>query len=517
MKAEYFYLLYFLSKFVLYLIHSGCKNKNVVNNKQFLLTNNKKHFPNLKEIQSIGDFSLYLGKDSEYCCVKNGDNEIHLLGVMYDWEMPSLSNAQILENISQNHTLDAIIDSTDRYCGHFVLIIKIGSQIFIVNDAAAQKEVYYDSEFTTFGSQPKLLGLAVNLIDHTDEDAIKFYDSELFKRECLFIGETTHKKNIYHLLPNHLLNISEKRRERFFPNEKLDKKANSDIVIKTVRMLRGYITAVSNRSDIKMGVTGGYDSRVLFLASLNVDCEYFISQQSFMDENYYELVIPRRLCEHFGEKLNFEIYEQYVVDMMNVDYLNDVDFPRFIKPIENDTKHLVYVNGNISEIARNYYGYFKRLSGSDLNFLTNNTVSKFVSKQYDKWLEAKVIFKKYGYHYLDMFYWEEKMGNWAAKGKTESFAFNKHIISPFNSRDLIKLLLSSERKHRDAYFNRLYDLIIYELSGRDEWITKLPVNPTAKKRIVKYMKTIRVFNLYRYIIFRLRKLKLKNFLFSHNS
>lgn len=165
-----------------------------MNNKQFLLTNNKKYFSNLKEIQSIGDFSLYVGKDSEYCCVKNGDNEIHLLGVMYDWEMPSLSNAQILENISHNQTLDAILESTDRYCGHFVLIIKIGSQIFIVNDAAAQKEVYYDSEFTTFGSQPKLLGLATNLIDHTDEDAIEFYDSELFKRESLFIGETTHKK-----------------------------------------------------------------------------------------------------------------------------------------------------------------------------------------------------------------------------------------------------------------------------------------------------------------------------------
>lgn len=478
-----------------------------MNNKQFLLTKNKKDFLNLKEIQTIGDFSLYVGENSEYCCVKNGNNEFHLLGVLYDWEFPSLSNAEILENISRNHTLEDILKSTGKYCGHFVLIVKIENKMFIVNDTAAQKEVYYDSDFTTFGSQPKLLGLATDLIDHTDKDAIEFYDSELFKRERLFINETTHKKNIYHLLPNHFLNVSEKKRERFFPNEKLEKNTNSYIVAKVTEILKGYIKAISMRNDIKMGVTGGYDSRVLFLASLDVECEYFVSQQSFMYKDFYDLVIPKSLSEHFGKKLNLEIYEDYDVDMTNADYLNDVDFPRFIKPIESDTKHFIYINGNISEIARNYYGYFNRLSGSDLCFLMNNAVSKFIAKRYDKWLVNRLLFEKYGYHYLDMFYWEEKMGNWAAKGKTESIAFNKDIISPFNSRDLIKLLLSSKRKDRDAYFNRLYDLLIYELSGKDEWITKLPVNPTTKKTIVKYMKKMGVFNLYRYVILKLRRLK----------
>ena len=100
------------------------------------------------------------------------------------------------------------------------------------------------------------------------------------------------------------------------------------------------------------------------------------------------------------------------------------------------------------------------------------------------------------------------MGNWAAKFKTETCALGKEVTSPFNSRELLMLLLSTRRKERDSHFNRLYDLIIYELSGKDKKIMKIPINPCRKQTIIRLMKYFRLYNLYRHVGVKTKKLKL---------
>jgi hypothetical protein len=52
----------------------------------------------------------------------------------------------------------------------------------IFNDAVGQKEVYHDNEFSCFGNQPKIIGLAKQLYDHIRENALNYYNSAFFKR-----------------------------------------------------------------------------------------------------------------------------------------------------------------------------------------------------------------------------------------------------------------------------------------------------------------------------------------------
>lgn len=470
-----------------------------MNRNQFLLTKNKGNFPNLDETQQIGDYFLYLGKDSEYCYVKNENGEFHLLGSMYDWESTQHSNIQILENISREKVLKEILKMVDNYCGEFVLIMKLFGELFIANDASGQKEVYYDNEFSSFGTQPKLLGLATNLVEHISEDAKEYYNSQIFKEKCFFVGNTTHKRNIYHLLPNHFLSIKEKNTQRFFPCQTLEKNSLEYVAQKSSEMLKGYISAISKRNKLKIAVTGGYDSRLLFLASLNIECEYFVSKYPYMNDSHHDILIPKRLTSYFDKDLIIEVDENLILKTLtNTDYINDIDFPRFLN-LKKYTNDVIYINGNISETARNYFGYLRNATAGDLCFLSGNSTSDFATKQYSSWLKNKSVFEKYGYHYLDMFYWEEKMGNWAAKFKTESHALDINFISPFNSRDLLKLLLSTKRKSRDSHFNRLYDLIIYELSGKDNNMAKIDINPCRKQKIIRLMKYFRIYNLYRYV------------------
>ncbi len=416
---------------------------------------------------------------------------------MYDWENPQFLNKQILENISQKYELEEIVSASDNYCGQFVLIVKLYDEIFIFNDAASQKEIYYDNEFTCFGTQPKLLGLSVDLLEHTSEDAKEYYHSHNFKKNRLFVWNTTHKSNIFHLMPNHILNVKEKSTNRFFPSEILKKNSLEYVSQKSSLMLKGYISAISKRNKLKMAVTGGYDSRVLFLASLNVECEYFVLRHPNMNDLHNDIFIPKRLTSYYDKDFIIEDDNNMTEANEDTDYINDIDFPRFWLSRNKSNSDLTYINGNVSEIARNTYGYYKNATAKDLCFLKGNITSSFVTKQYDIWLKNKSVFKKYGYHYLDMFYWEERMGNWQAKSKTEAHALGRNVLSPFNSRKLLKLLLSTKRKDRDSYFNRLYDLIIYELSEKDNEIMKIPINPGRKKTIIGLMKYFKIYNLYR--------------------
>lgn len=456
----------------------------------------------LNRVHHIGDYFLYPGKDLEYCFIENENSAFYLLGSMYDWEKPHFTNQQILEVISHSQTIEDVLRVSAYYCGEFILIVKISGKLYLLNDATAQKEVYYDSTFTCFGTQPKLLGLVTDLLDHDAEDAKTYYNSKIFQKKRLFIGNTTHKKNIFHLLPNHFLDITGKRVQRFFPGEKLKKQSIAVVAQKSARILKGYIDAISKRHKLKMAVTGGYDSRVLFLASLDVECEYYVSKHASMKGSHHDIYIPQRLTRICNKNFKIEEDEKINASLTNVDYSNDIDFPRFLNIKHNPD--FTYIVGSISEIARNYFGYHKNATAADLCYLSGNSTSKFAIREYTKWLKNKKIFKQYGYHYLDMFYWEEKMGNWAAKAKTENYALGRDTISPFNSRALLSLLLRTNRKHRDSHFNKLYDLIISELSNGNEEILRLPVNPCRKQNTIRFMKTCGVYNSYRNIGLKLR-------------
>lgn len=477
-----------------------------MNRKQFLLTEKSIVDADLKQVDKIGDYYLYLGSDSDYCRVKNGYGEYHLLGYVYDWRRPSLSNYDLLKRISCFGILSSVFNATDDYCGDFILIVKLQNRIYVFNDATGRKEIYYDDKFICLGTQPKILGKVIELKNHTDNDARRYYGSDIFMKKNYFVGNTTHKKNIFHLIPNHCISLTSKTVFRFFPSSVIKIKDPYQTAYIAAHMLKGYLKAIYNRNNgkLKMGVTGGYDSRVLFLASLDIKCKYYVMQTRFMNKDHYDITIPQKLVNHFGKDFEIEIADSSM-SVISKNYYNDIDFRWFVEVTE-DAKKYVFIDGNVSEIARNLYGD-NNLNAKDISFMYGNSDMKFPIKQYEKWLEDIRMFKSCGYHYLDMFYWEERMGNWGAKARTENNALYREVVAPFNSRGLLKLLLSTDRKLRDKNATKLYDMIISVLSYDDKFVMNLPINPCLKKNMIRFMGKLGIYNLYRQIGIKTRKLK----------
>jgi hypothetical protein len=455
-------------------------------NKQFLFTKHKKHSNNITILsEEIADYILYYHKNLHFNKAETKDKSIYLLGDLFDYEVNSASNKTLLNQLAETVSLKTFFERLDQFYGEYIIIYKTKNHLIILNDCCAQHEVYYNSDYTEFGSQ---ICLFEDLIAHKNHS---YYDSKLFQQKKLYIGNTTPYSNINHLIANHYLDVLNFKTIRFYPNKTLEALDLEMVAKKASQQLKGYVTAISKQYKIVLPVTGGFDSRLLFLASLDLDCEYFVSKHANMDNNHYDITIAQQLCDLYGKTLH--IIEDTSENNIALESNNTLDFPRN-GSFPKKTKNKAVVNGNISEIARNYFNYHKKLTGEKLSLLNGFSQNDFAINQYQNWLDTnQPILKAFNFNTLDLFYWEEKMSNWTAKAKTEANTINVSLFSPFNSRSLLELLLSTNKKHRDKFTSKLYKAIICNLTDKYEVVNNIPTNPNLERKRALILKKLRLF------------------------
>lgn len=445
----------------------------------------------------VEGYTLFTHPLLNHTTAKSEHTELHLLGDIYDWVNPFQNNEQILASLAKNESWDNFLVELASYSGRFIIIYLSANAFYIINDACAQLEVYHNNSFSAFGSQPKIIKLVNKHYPYTDKTEVNFFRSKAFLSKGVYYGNKTHVQNIKHLLPNHHLNIRGKKMVRNYPTEPIIHMPVNEAAGRAVIMLTGYLKAIAHRERIAIALTAGYDSRVLFLASLNLPTAYFLHRHSRMSNTHYDITISDQLIKMF--KKEFAVIptippEQTVYPNS---YALSLDFPRYWSiPVMIYNEH-TYITGNIGKIARNYFGYHKKPSARYLSLLSGYKNAKAVVSEYQEWLDTnEALFASHGYSVLDMFYWEEIMGNWGAKAKTESYALGMKAISPFNSRLLLTILLSTERKFRDAYNNTLYNRIIELLAPE---ALDIPINPTKTYRFTKALRFLRLYSAFSYL------------------
>ena len=472
-------------------------------NRQFLLSANE--MSDLPwEMVKIDGFNLFYHHGLEYEQAKKGEVELHLLGFLFDYRNPENTNKNILDILASKGAFNEFIEQLSDYSGHYAIIYKDNDKLILLNDACSQYEIYYDLSFSHFGSQPKLLAKVMTLNKYDSEEEVEFFNSASFKERKLFIGSGTHAENVKHLLPNHFIDLRKKAVTRFFPDKRINRLSIDEASDMACEMIKGYLKAASLRNKIYMGVTAGYDSRVLFLASRDLNCSYYVTKLPDMDESHPDIIIPKELTKRLNKE--FSVVTEEICDDETFKILEEsIDFPqRVFMP---DSKYLdcILINGNLSEIARSFFGNNNNMSGRELAIIMDYPGNRYVGKEYSKWLaESRPVFKRYGYHTLDMFYWEEKMAKWAAKGKTVMGTLNHIVYSPFCSHKLLTILLSTPRRHRDKYYNILYQNIFRKLGPEVETV---PVNPSKRKEKLILLKKTGLYNSLQYLSLKIKLIK----------
>lgn len=223
----------------------------------------------------IAEYYLYAHPDLEVTFARDARKTLILLGCLFDPERHQLKNQGIVQHLLEStKKFPELRQALKTYPGRYALFCVYDDGLYIMQDALSLREVYYcrSANRVICGSQPNLLAkYAHPLIPKTtDPDILDFVHNHMPKvrNGRLWVGDATCYEGIYHLMPNHYLDIQSMVAQRYWPDRKLDYLDFDEAVDRSVKYLEGVFKAVTNRYNIMMAFNPGpVDDTVDFLHS----------------------------------------------------------------------------------------------------------------------------------------------------------------------------------------------------------------------------------------------------------
>jgi len=482
---------------------------NLVYRRQFILSSKElvplSHWQHLK----LDDdrYRLYAHPDLELAEIKDAGKRIILLGYIFDAQNSRYSNYDILKELISVQSFRELIKATYRYAGRFVLIFEDGSSAKLMHDCAGLRQIYYTAgtKVVWCGSQPSILARFLSLEKSSNKALNDFCNSKEFKsRHKAWAGDGTIYDNVKHLMPNHYLDLGSGENHRYWPDETMREMSIDAAVGLSTEYLKGFIKCASERHELMLAVTAGWDTRALLAASREKKDEiyYFINKHEYLDHTSADIKVPRRLFNKLGLEFHIIEYSGIVDDEFKNIFKNNVTLSReTLLPAIYDVYYKRFpgkmnVNGDVSPIARNHFEGKNNVSGHILAELVGYENFEYAIQEYEKWLEESYdIANECRLNILDLFYWEERMGNWGALGPSETDMAIEEF-SPFNCRDLLTVLLSVNTRYRDKHYNRLYKKMITNM-----WRETLaePIDPSVKLTLIRVLKILRLYSITKYL------------------
>lgn len=470
--------------------------------RQFLLT--QQYVSNLDswKLITFNNYRLYTHPDlTTFKTTKEGVQVI-LLGHVFDPKNHDRTELEILNHIADHPNKNEIAKSLYGLSGRYVLMIVIEERILFFNDACGLKSFFYTYHEGQLhlASQPLLLKLVVGNIIAKQERYNSYYQSEYVKnsKEHWFPSGTSLYENVYHLVPNHYLDSKTLQQVRYWPLKEViidDYEAGKE---KFSELLRQIVVGGSKKYKLALGLTGGYDSRMLLSASKDVKDKmiYYTLLYRNLNAESNDIKIPTLLSETLRipyRKLdckidlddNFKKIYLESTDMAHVDDWAHIAYGIY----QNFPDDVISVKGSCSETGRCFFyknGKHPNLkSGNDI--LSINPKWKkipFIVERIHQWFNAVNIDEvNKGYNILDLFHWEVSTGSWQSQSQLE-WDLVHDTFTPFNNRELLDIML-----HIDTKYRRKPDYILYRESMALLWpeVLNQPINPLTPKLRSKSM------------------------------
>ncbi|MBN1183338.1 MAG: hypothetical protein JXB49_13685 [Bacteroidales bacterium] len=471
--------------------------------RQYLLVPEEIECPFLHNYHKIGNlYSLYSQIDLKVTSYSANEVTLVLLGDILDYEFPSKDNMEVLKDLISND-FEHITKKIANYSGRYVIIHMTGDIIILLNDATATRKIFFSQKRSKlwFASQPQLLAKILELKITTNKSKLAFYNSEEFIRlHNSNIGNTTIYDEIVQLVPNHYIDVRNQRIVRYWPSQKIERLPLAEVADRCAAIIKGYMESIALRYEIMLPLTAGKDSRLLLSATKGVkERVYFYTNRIVEnDDKHPDIYIPSKLLSTLKLRHNL------------LDTNRAVD-PDFIKVyFENNP----YANKSYLPIIYNYYVNFAnkvnlpgnfasggiehykcsniKVSAEKLAYLNGVDKYSFAVDYYNGWLSGcSEVCIKNKINILDLFYWEERIGNWGTQIQLEKDIAQEEV-NIYNSRLLISLFLSVDSKFIIPPRSVLQKKIINHLWPE---VLKKPINPSLKNKIIIVLQHIGIYRL----------------------
>jgi len=464
------------------------------------------------EKEEFQEFSLHTAPNLNKYVHIRGKNKIVLIGFAFHVLYSDKDEQSIINDISIEE--DMFLNDLDCLCGNFLILFERDRELTLYNDAAAVMKMFYlveKKKIQSVASDPKLLQQLTQLKHDQDDRSLEFYNGQFFSKYLIRLGEKTSYQNVFQVLPNHLINVTSFRVERFFPRESMEKLSIENSTARIHQYFTNVVEAASRRYNLKCSLTAGWDSRMVAAMTLKhkEKVDYYTFIHPGYNNKHHDIKIPKKIAKELG--LNHKIISKN--EMISKESQENAKASFDLLPKENfqnimggyswfsEKQDLVLI-GSVSEICKNYFDEVNIVDGKSLaqaaHFpLMPYTISYFQSKYY----EMNALCKKYGYDIRDLVHWEQDITNFAAK-RTLYMSFITKAFSPFNSRLIINTILSAPRKSRDKHLHPYYKKYLKQFHPE---LTIFPINPTSRKRLMVAGKKLGIYSTYKKISTKLRK------------
>lgn len=440
--------------------------KNLIYRRQFIMTSAQilvdPSWKKIKLNKIYRNCYIYLHPDLEHTVASDDKHELHLLGYILDPRHPESSNQDILNELVRNTSFDSIAEATNTLTGKFVLIQNQPESIKVLHDPTGLRELFYYNNGKEFacGSTPNILADFLKIERDDEREINHFFYSPEFNKDKKWLGTRTIFKGVTKLLPNHYLDLLQKRTFRFWPNSErrivdIDKATRH-----AADILTGTYESILRRGPIQQTITSGWDTRLLLAACrkhLNKIDFYFI--RGFKADaglsGSMDYLITRKIADQ--NKLSIQYYvPNGAVDpeFERIFYFNNL----LSRPTLLWVYDYVYKNKleNIITVSGTEGNVFFRLK-SDINRNMDKPVDfakkykyqnySYITNSLAEWLEGLKDAQKMGHYALDLFYWEQSLGNLGAMLSTEQNIVRDEL-RPFNNRELVSTLGQVADKYR---------------------------------------------------------------------
>lgn len=434
----------------------------------------------------------------------DGAKSLTLIGCILDPGDPAASNVDILGRLLAGFaSISELIRSTGSFGGRWIIIATNGKERFIFNDALGLRQVFYTNPADTGSlwamSQPgngaEMLGLP------REQEAVTYVNSHSFRShsEYRWPGEASPFKGLKHLLPNHWLDLDTGACHRFWPMQPLARIEPEVVIERLSVLLPGMIRAAAQRFDLVLGITAGLDSRLVLAAARDIkDTLSFITvRQGKMSDDHMDLTVPGRLLERLG--LSHEIIRAPVsmtpefgqAFKRSVYLAHDHYGPDAEAILRRFSRTKAVLTGSGAEVGR--CSFRKAFPWSDsrtiapahLARLQRMSGEPFALRHFERWLNDAA--PRYNVKLLDLFEWEQGHGNWLAMTQLEFDIAWREIITPYNCREVLTMLLGVDERYRRApdyvLFYRLIDMLWPD-------VLQEPINPRPRQSLRQRLKGI---------------------------
>jgi hypothetical protein len=433
---------------------------------------------------SYDKYFIHAHKSLKVCIYKGQFFNMALIGNYINPFRPYLTDYQIAEMLS-NTDKKKIHSAIDGLTGRFVVMAKGDGQFFARGDAFHYRQLFFGKHNSglVLTSSVRLFLNAFNLTIETDDRVKSMMAHPLFqKTEHSWFGNYSEDARLKKLLPNHILHLDTLHISRLSLG--LDNYINEDEKLGYLStVLTGTYKALSLNYSLYQPITCGLDTRLLLAASKEVKSaiNYYIFDRSGGKSD--DVKIASNLSRKLD--LNFSIIKpQPLQDYFLEKFAQEHNYPRKLPKTVNIQHHYyqkhpdnaLNISGNGAGIYKVPFGLFRQRVKLDHILAFSGYFNKvpFISQQLQEWYKDAIEYNKStGVDILDLFYWEQRMGNWGAL-----YPFEQDIaieeFSPYSNRNFLLTMLQIDPNERKAPKYHAVRALMFKLWPE---VLSEPINP----------------------------------------